>query len=242
MSFSWTQPLCDDALERDPGPAYPLAEGLTAAVFDNFQMNVCYSSYATSDSSGSKIQMTNWATVFLPRAAMPAAFQGMAALLGSGGIFCTDLDLEEFIDGFSPLAPDIVANQRKRWIHFLELAELGSIWVEEHFNSPYPPTRFHYHDPIFDRLQSSYEDVNFELDHMRGSLFHRFSEGIMLGGDGLTYMRLIHRLAQNPRRFLESMPVVIPRMGENPHAIFHLMHGDWRLWAPLLMRFGGGSE
>ena len=49
-------------------------------------------------------------------------------------------------------------------------------------------------------------------------------------------MRLIHRLAQDPRRYLETMPVVIPRMGENPHGLYHFMHGDWRIWAPLLMR------
>ena len=58
----------------------------------------------------------------------------------------------------------------------------------------------------------------------------------MLGGDGLSYMRLIHRLAQDPRRYLETMPVVVPRIGENPHGLFHFMHGDWRIWAPLLMR------
>jgi hypothetical protein len=78
--------------------------------------------------------------------------------------------------------------------------------------------------------------VNFELDLMRASVFHRFSEGLMLGGDGLSYMRLIHRLAQDPRRYLETTPIVVPRMGENPHGLFHFMHGDWRIWAPLLMR------
>ena len=236
MSRSWAEKLCDDAVERDPGPSYPVAEGITAAVFDNLMINVAYSSYATSNSNGRKIEMTNWATVFLPAATMPPGFTGMAALLGSGGIFRTDLTLEDFIDGFSMLAPDIVRNQRSRWGIFLDMAAAGSIWAAEHFNSPYPPTRFHFHDPIFDRLQSSYDDVNFELDLMRGSPFHKFSEGLMLGGDGLSYMRLIHRLAQNPRRYLETMPIVVPRMGENPHGLFHFMHGDWRIWAPLLMR------
>ena len=236
MCHSWAEELCDDAIERDPGPSYPVAEGLTAAVFDNLQMQVGYSSFATSVSSGRRLEMTNWATVFLPAAAVPPAFTGMADLLGAGGIFRTDLDLEEFIDGFSQLAPDIVRNQRHRWGHYLDLACVGSIWADEHFVSPYPPTRFHFHDPIFDRLQSSYDDVNFELDLMRNSIFHRFSEGLMLGGDGLSFMRLIHRLAQDPRRYLETMPVVMPRMGENPHGLYHFMHGDWRIWAPLLMR------
>ena len=104
------------------------------------------------------------------------------------------------------------------------------------YNSPYPPTRFHYHCPIWDRLQSSYEDVNFEMDTMRQSSFHRLSDAIMMGGDGLSYMRMIHRLAQNPRMFLQTVPVVLPRMGENPHGLFHFMHGYWRIWSPLIMR------
>ena len=236
MSHAWTESLCDDAVERDPGPSYPVAEGITAAVFDNLQMNVGYSSYATSTSSGRKIEMTNWATLFLPAATMPSTFTGMVDLLGAGGIFRTDLDLEAFIDGFSQFAPDIVNNQRQRWGHYLDLACVGSIWAVQHFVSPYPPTKFHFHNPIFDRLQSSYDDVNFELDLMRSSIFHRYSEGLMLGGDGLSFMRLIHRLAQDPRRYLETTPVVIPRMGENPHGLFHFMHGDWRIWSPLLMR------
>ena len=152
-----------------------MAEGLTAAVFDNLQMKVGYSGYATSNSDGRKIEMTNWATIFLPAATMPPTFTGMANLLGAGGIFRTDLSLDDFIDGFSPLAPDIVRNQRKRWGHYLDLARVGSIWAEEHFISPYPPTKFHFHDPIFDRLQSSYDDVNFELDLMRSSIFHRYT-------------------------------------------------------------------
>ena len=153
-----------------------------------------------------------------------------------GGIFRTDLHLTNFIDLFSPVAPDIIANQQTRWHTFLNRARDGTLWDREPFESPYPPTHFHYHDPIPDRLQASYEDVNFELDWMRQSNYHTYSECIMLGGDGLSYMRLIHRLAQNPRRFLQQLPVVIPRFGEAPHGLFHLMHGDWRIWAPLVLR------
>eukprot|EP00966_Prymnesium_polylepis_P071310 1656767-Prymnesium_polylepis.1 len=71
MSRSWAESLCDDAIKRDPGPSYPVAEGLTAAVFDNLMMNVGYNGFVTSESNGRKIEMTNRATVFLPAAAMP---------------------------------------------------------------------------------------------------------------------------------------------------------------------------
>ena len=236
MSRTWAEELCDAAVDRDPGPNYPTAEGISAAVFDNLMMNVGYSSFATGGQAGIKIEMTNWATLFLPAAAMPTAYVGMDALLGAGGIFRTDVSMETFINAFSPHALDIVRNQRARWASFLDKAAAGSIWDTEPYNSPYPPTKFFYHPPIFDRLQSSYEDVNFELDVMRSSIFHRYSDALMLGGDGLSYMRLIHRLSQDPRQYLETKPVVMPRMGENPHGLYHFMHGDWRIWAPLLMR------
>ena len=78
--------------------------------------------------------------------------------------------------------------------------------------------------------------MNFELNEMRKSIFHISSDALMLGGDGLSYMRLIHRLSQDPKLYLESKPVVMPRLGENPHGLYHFMHGDWRIWSPLLMR------
>ena len=236
MGGTWAEELCEQALERDPGAPYPVAKGITAACFDNFMINVGYGSYATVDSSGTKFAMTNWATALLPAAAMPANWFGLDAMLGQGGIFRTDMALEAFIDMFSPIAPDIVANQRSRWGQFLDAAVAGTLWAKEHFDSPYPPTHFIYHPPMKDRLQSSYDDVNFELNLMRGTLYHKYSDIIMLGGDGLSYKRLIDLMAADPARYINSTPIIIPRLGEAPHGKYHVMHGHWRLWAPLIMR------
>jgi hypothetical protein len=235
MSWTWTIALCDDAVQRDPGPQYATARGMTAAVFDNFMMKVGYGSYGTQESSAHTIEMTNWATVFLPTLAVPADFS-IDTMLGSSGIFRVDRALSDFIDLFSPIAPDLVANKRQRWSSYLDSAAAGHLWEKVPFASPYPQTRFEYHEPIFDHLQSSYADVNFEVDLMRASQHHKYSDCIQLGGDGLTYMRLIHRLSQDPRRYLETKPVIIPRLGEAPHGKFHVLHGEWRLWAPLLLR------
>jgi hypothetical protein len=71
MGRTWAESLCEDALLRDPGPPYKVANGITAAVFDNFMINVGYGSYATVDSSGTKLAMTNWATALLPDAVLP---------------------------------------------------------------------------------------------------------------------------------------------------------------------------
>ena len=236
MCRSWTEELCELALTRDPGPQYPVAMGISAAVFDNYMIKVGYGSYHTVDSHGHKHEMTNWASAALPQSTIPISFDIAKLLNTAGGIFRRDLKLDDFLDVFSPIAPDTGTNQRNRWRDYLSKAEAGTIWDKTPFQSPYPQTHFHYHEPIFDRMQSSYEDVNFEVDLMRQSNYHRYSDCIFMGGDGLSYMRLIHRLAQDPRRFLQSRPMLIPRFGEAPHGLFHLMHGDWRIWSPLIMR------
>jgi hypothetical protein len=239
MGETWAETLCEDALQHDPGAPYAVAKGITASCFDNFMIKAGYKSLATMDSSGHKVEMTNWATALLPAVAMPHNWNGIDALLGPGGIFRTDLALEAFIDLFSPIAPDIVANQRARWSYYLDKAVSGTIWDKEPFDSPYPPTHFVYHDPIMDRLQSSYEDVNFELDWMRSSHWHKYSDVIMVGGDGLSFKRIVDRISQDPRRYLGTKPIIIPRLGEAPHGKYHVMHGHWRLWAPLIMCMAG---
>ena len=226
------------SVTRDPGPAYNVVGGITSAVFDNLMMKVGYSTMSVGGETGSKIEMTNWATVFLPETAMPGGSVDIDAILGGGGIFKPLLDMDAFLDSFSIYASDIVANQKSRWSKYLEwAAAAASIWGDDEYDSPYPPTKFHFHDPIFDRLQASYEDVNFEINHMRNSNYHKYSDAIQLGGDGLSYIRMLQRISQDPRKYLETKPIVIPRMGENPHGLFHIMHGDWRIWSPLLMRF-----
>jgi hypothetical protein len=117
---------------------------------------------------------------------------------------------------------------------YLTAANSGTLFDKPNFDSPYPPTHFTWHQPIKDRLQSSYADVEYEMDHIRRSPQHKFSHAVNLGGDGLSYMRLIHKLAQDPEKYLRRTPVVIPRLGEHPHGTYHVLHGDWRLWWPFL--------
>ena len=62
------------AVLRDPGPEYAVAEGITAAVFDNFQMKVNYGGFSVAGVTGTNIEMTNWESVFLPASCMPEGF------------------------------------------------------------------------------------------------------------------------------------------------------------------------
>ena len=185
---------------------------MTAAVFDNFMIKIGYGSYATQEYAARTFAMTNWASVFLPAVAVPADFR-VDGMLGNGGIFRDDIALTDFLDMFSMVNLDLLNNKRRRWAQLLDSSVAGKLWSKEPYASPYPPTVFQWHDPIFDRLQSSYEDVNFELDLMRQSDYHKYADCIQIGGDGLSYMRLIHRLAQDPQQFLCTKPLVIPRLG-----------------------------
>ena len=236
MSRTWTEDICELALEHNPGPPYPTAGGISAAVFDNFTMKVGFGSYATTDSHGLRLDMTNWASVLLPASAMPPRFD-FDTMLGNGGIFRTDRRMDDFVDLFSLSAPDIRANQQARWREYLAAATGGSLLEKPSYDSPFPPTAYVYHPPIWDRLQSSYEDVNFEVDLIRRSQYHANSDIVFLGGDGLSFMRLIHRMRQDARRYVETKPIIIPQLGEHPHGTYHVLHGDWRIWWPLLEKF-----
>ena len=238
MSRDWTEATCELALERDPGPQYETLDGISAAIFDNFTIQVGYGSYATIDKKGERFDMTNWATVNLPRQVAPGCTpQALAAIRGRA-MFSTDISLSAFARSFSLVAPDIVANQHERWRNFLQLADAGRLDERPSFNHPFPATHFQWRTPIRDRLQSSYEDVNFEMDLIRRHPDHANTTILMLGGDGLTYMRMIARIAQNPRFYLfnAERPSIVPRLGEHPHGTYHVLHGDWRLWWPLIQR------
>ena len=104
-----------------------------------------------------------------------------------------------------------------------------------------------YQKPIFDRLQSSYDDVRFEVNTMRQKF--PAAKILFLAGDGLALMRLNHLLCSCPDEFLDSTPAVVPIQGapcfyevceryvsvcviacmyifsgEHPHGLFHGMH------------------
>ena len=154
MSLSWTVQLCEDAILRDPGPPYRTAKGMTAAVFDNFMMKIGYGSFATQEFKARTFQMTNWASVFLPAQSVPAPFD-IGAMLRDGGIFRSDIALSDFLDLFSPVNLNILNNKRRRWSEFLDRAVAGTLWSKEVYDSPYPPTQFHWHNPIFLLIDSN---------------------------------------------------------------------------------------
>ena len=233
MSKAWTTDFVAFASRRDPGCPYKVIDGITACAFDNYRIHSNYGSFATTESYGEAIDMVNWASLSLPASAAPMGFK-FENCLGQGGLFRTDLVREEFIDSFSMQALDICQSKLNRWSQFLDCARDGTFGEKPVFVSPYPPTHLVHHEPMYDQGQSAYSHVNFQIKYIRTSRWHKHSKCMFAAGDGLLYMRMIHRLAQNPMIYLNSLPMVIPVLGEHPHGSYHLMDGGWKLWWPFL--------
>lgn len=134
-------------------------------------------------------------------------------------MFRTDLSIRAFCRQFYHTSPAIHQQQSSRWTEFM-----GAIRDGRHLERPaVRPTwrpRKEYHRPIYGRLQSSYDDVEFELNHVRNSQRNR--SFVFVAGDGLSLMRMNHLLSMNPDKYIFETPAVVPIQGE-PHDCAHDM-------------------
>lgn len=71
LSDEWVERLVARALEMDPGPPYEVLQGIGACIFDNLTIRVAYKSYSTQDSTGYRLDMTNWVKMPLPKQLLP---------------------------------------------------------------------------------------------------------------------------------------------------------------------------
>ena len=60
-----------NALQTTRPLQYEILDGISAAVFDNFTEQMNYSAAHNADSQGQRIDMTNWATLNLPKSSVP---------------------------------------------------------------------------------------------------------------------------------------------------------------------------
>ena len=232
-----------DALKELPPLQYPILDGVTAACFDNFTEQMNYSAAHNADTQGQRIDMTNWATLCLPLSSAPQVnIFNMAGTSHKSqwgrdprsAMFKNGFDKFSVVDLCHPSHPDIISNQYRRWESaFVEIS------AGTYFNRPsYIPNVAHslyYQDPIEGRLQSSYVDVEAELDIMRDDPRHRHSFFVFVGGDGLAINRINHTLARKAGHYLRNpdRPSVIPVQGEHPHGTCHVLHMGWRPYAPM---------
>jgi hypothetical protein len=117
---------------------------------------------------------------------------------------------------------EILTNKRMRFTQFLHETARGTLFARPQVKPPYV-AHVTYHPPMWGVLQSSYDDVEAELNRMRNEHLHK--RILFVGGDGLSILRINHLLKDHPDLYLDSDPMVILVQGEAPHGVFHVMHG-----------------
>ena len=133
-----------------------------------------------------------------------------------------DCSLSHFSRQFYLDCPAIASNRDSRWCRFLTALNSGRLLERPRVAPTWQPHK-EYQAPIFDRLQSSYEDVRAEMDAVRDKFK---SERItFLAGDGLSLMRINHILANEPDVYLDQSPAIVPIQGAD--------HGPYRLTCSL---------
>jgi hypothetical protein len=73
-SEKWTHDFVDFAAEFRPECQYEELVLVGGTMFDNYSRKVLYKSQATNDSAGYQLNMTNWATMKIPKLLAPANF------------------------------------------------------------------------------------------------------------------------------------------------------------------------
>ena len=77
-SFHWTHEFINFAVTFRPPCSYEELSMVGATMFDNYSRKVLYKSQATNDSAGYQLNMTNWATMTVPKFMAPANFDAHA--------------------------------------------------------------------------------------------------------------------------------------------------------------------
>jgi hypothetical protein len=226
---SWTDDIKELARPLRPACRYEALPGVAVAVMDNLSMNLNYHAYMREGEGGERKDMTNWFTSSVPRFLAAPTFN--ADLLWSNP-FRTDVSLGQFSRSFFLMCPDIASHRSNRWTKWMNRIANGT-----HLDRPSVPARWVAHkvygDPIWNRLQSSYEDVSFEIETARKALPE--AKIIFMAGDGLMLKRMDHLLANEPDNYIWSTPIIIPVQGEL-HGAFHSRHCMWRLYKRFLLR------
>ena len=251
-SYNWTEDFQQFAMDFRPNANDDTLPGVGACMFDNYTRRVNYKSKATTESSGYRLDMTNSCSMAVPRHCANAQFDAMAVgkcllpcptpvlhacipLAFPERIFIVNcaadnplvprISMAGFISLFLRNNQRIIANQNARFARYLRNAQ------DMHNRPTTRPTwkaHMTYHPPMFGLLQCKYDHVEEELQRMRN--FHKRDQIVFIGGDGLSIMRLNALISQDPVKYLESKPVVVPVQGESPHGIFHILHSGWRLY------------
>ena len=231
---TWVNKLVSDAMEFYPGPSYECIDWSSAVVFDNYTAQFNYDARHTADTQGERLDMTNWASIFLPRSTLPNVdlgnLQGDTPLKQT---FKANFDKFSVAALCSPLHSDIVSYRRARWTESFAGIRAGTYFNRPDYHPPLAHSCF-WQKPMPGVMQSSNADVEYEINFMRDDDMHKNCKYIFCGGDGLAIARVNAALARQWGKYLNEYPVVIPVQGEHPHGTAHVCHMGWRPYYPLL--------
>ena len=141
-----------------PRPEMPTLPGVSVVVFDNLTMQVDYKAYSSEGVVGQRLDMTNWFKTEIPLHL--ANFD--AAAVFCNGMFRKDLSLYTFTRSFLLDDREVVSNKNTRWCRFLFAADNGRLLDRPPYQRLWTPFK-EYQPAMFGRLQSSYADVEYEL-------------------------------------------------------------------------------
>eukprot|EP00965_Chrysotila_dentata_P258552 6213259-Pleurochrysis_carterae.AAC.2 len=228
-SRDWTQEFAEFTTSFRPEPSTPGLPKVGAVMFDNYTRRTLYASQKTSVSGGFLLHMTNSCSMHVPRSLSPIDFNPMQ--LFRQPFRSPRLSMATFTTKFAFNNSEIVNNKKARFTAFLKNAAAGTLFKRP---STKPSWLAHltYHEPMWYVLQSSYEDVETELNTLRNR--HLDKMILFVGGDGLSIIRINHLIKLYPELYQDSAPLIIPVQGESPHGVYHFMHAGWRLYLRLL--------
>ena len=136
------------------------------------------------------------------------------------GVFRADLSLRAFGRLFFLENAELRANKAARWVRFLRAAREGRLLDRPSVPATWRPYKI-YHTPMWNVLQSSYEDVEHEIRVMCGLEPpppappgpYKSCKILFAAGDGLALMRLNHLLHGKSDLYIEMTPMIIPIQG-----------------------------
>ena len=232
MSGLWTEAFINEAAALRPPPAEPMIEVVAFTVFDNYTRRCLYKSTVAAGQGGYRLDMTNYGRVCVPLRLLPAGFDGQDVFQN---LYRNDISLRSFTNRFSWDSIAMVSRKEERFVKYLKAAAVGELFKRP-ATVPTWVAEMDWADvPIWGRLQSSHDDVRYEMNKQR-SVFASEAMVNIQGGDGLAIMRENQEIADDPDTFLDTSPAVVPMLGESPHGLHHIRHVVHRNFAPFILR------
>jgi len=105
---------------------------------------------------------------------------------------------------------EIRQNKEARFSACLRQAAIGTLFERPNYRAPWKP-HIRFHKPMYGVLQSSHDDVKYELNKMQRHAAG--SKYVIIGGDGLSLMRIDQLLGKHPDVYIDNDRLPMVRLG-----------------------------